>query len=207
MRNVNASGARSRFESGRLCLDFTNTVALHDQPSPYDHIASPRQLISWLGGAGVLTEARCRKLAREAREHPAAADSAVLEARSLRETCYNIFSAIGRGVRPSPLELDRLNSVLARASSGANLVRCDETFVWKWREGKGLVDAATWPLALSAAELLASDDLGRITECEGRTCSWLFIDTTKNRSRKFCSSAGCGNRTRARRHYERLRMA
>jgi predicted RNA-binding Zn ribbon-like protein len=60
-----------------------------------------------------------------------------------------------------------------------------------------------WPLAWSATELLGSDDVGRLKECAQDDCRWLFLDLSKNRSRRWCSMEQCGNRAKAKRHYER----
>src|SRR3989442_8269959 len=63
-----------------------------------------------------------------------------------------------------------------------------------------------WPIARSAADLLTSDEQRQLVrECGAPDCLWLFLDTTKNRSRQWCSMQSCGNREKARRHYQRLR--
>jgi predicted RNA-binding Zn ribbon-like protein len=61
------------------------------------------------------------------------------------------------------------------------------------------------PIARSAAELLTSETLSRVRECGGATCTWLFLDASRNRSRRWCSMESCGNRAKARRHYRRRR--
>jgi len=60
-------------------------------------------------------------------------------------------------------------------------------------------------LALAVAGLLASPDLSRVGRCANEPCGWLFVDRTRSRTRRWCTSAGCGNRERAKRHYERGR--
>ena len=62
-----------------------------------------------------------------------------------------------------------------------------------------------WRLAVDASDLLTSTDLDRVRECSGDTCSWLFLDRSRNRSRRWCDMADCGNRAKARRHYSRLK--
>ncbi|WP_443691321.1 CGNR zinc finger domain-containing protein [Pseudomonas sp.] len=42
--------------------------------------------------------------------------------------------------------------------------------------------------------------VAKIKQCEG--CTWLFIDTSKNHRRRWCSMATCGNRAKAQRHYQ-----
>jgi predicted RNA-binding Zn ribbon-like protein len=67
------------------------------------------------------------------------------------------------------------------------------------------LDRVLWPAVVSAAELLTSDDLGRVRECASERCAWLFLDRSKNQSRRWCDMTVCGNRSKARRHYSRLR--
>ena len=63
-----------------------------------------------------------------------------------------------------------------------------------------------WPIVESAAELLTSERRSRIGQCaDDRGCGWLFLDATKNRSRRWCAMGDCGNRAKARRHYLRTR--
>lgn len=79
---------------------------------------------------------------------------------------------------------------------------------YRWAfEGRNL-DAPLWPISRSAADLLTSDsDLHKVRQCGGSDCNWLFLDTSKNRTRQWCSMQSCGNREKARRHYQRQRRA
>jgi predicted RNA-binding Zn ribbon-like protein len=67
------------------------------------------------------------------------------------------------------------------------------------------MDQMLWPVARSAAELLTSERAGRVRECASETCSWLFLDGSRNGRRKWCDMASCGNRAKARRYYARHR--
>ena len=59
-----------------------------------------------------------------------------------------------------------------------------------------------WPVVQSAVDLMTSPELDRVGQCaDDRGCGWLFVDTTKNRSRRWCDMRDCGNRAKARRHY------
>ena len=53
--------------------------------------------------------------------------------------------------------------------------------------------------ALDAAQL----DRTRIRRCASATCVLLYYDTSKNRSRRWCDMAACGNRAKASSHYRR----
>jgi predicted RNA-binding Zn ribbon-like protein len=68
------------------------------------------------------------------------------------------------------------------------------------------MDAPLWGVTRSAADLLTSDtERPLVRECSAEDCHWLFLDTTRNRSRQWCSMKSCGNRQKARRHYQRVR--
>ena len=59
-------------------------------------------------------------------------------------------------------------------------------------------------LAHAASQLLASrEDLDRLRGCED--CCWLYLDRSKNRSRKWCSMADCGTNAKKRRYIEKRR--
>jgi predicted RNA-binding Zn ribbon-like protein len=79
------------------------------------------------------------------------------------------------------------------------------TFFWGWA-GR-TIDRPLWAIVRSAADLLVSDDRTQLRECSADDCHWLFLDTTRNRSRQWCSMTSCGNRAKARRHYARGRSA
>ncbi|HYR09186.1 MAG TPA: CGNR zinc finger domain-containing protein, partial [Longimicrobium sp.] len=77
-------------------------------------------------------------------------------------------------------------------------------FAWGWEEGAEL-DRVLWPVVRDAAELLVSGDLRRVGKCCGDNCDWLYLDTSRNRSRRWCDMQSCGNRAKARRHYHRAK--
>jgi predicted RNA-binding Zn ribbon-like protein len=60
-----------------------------------------------------------------------------------------------------------------------------------------------WPIVDAAADLLVRGEPERIKTCGSATCGWLFLDLSRNRSRRWCDMKDCGNRAKARRHYAR----
>jgi len=52
-------------------------------------------------------------------------------------------------------------------------------------------------------DLLTSDRLSAVRECAADDCAWLFLDESRNRSRRWCDMKVCGNRQKARLHYHR----
>src|SRR6266699_1788185 len=69
------------------------------------------------------------------------------------------------------------------------------------------LEAAMQPLVESAVSLLTSAKLERLGRCGRSTCTWLFIDETRNHSRRWCEMASCGNVLKVRRHREKARSS
>ena len=194
---------KKRNVGGRLCLDFVNTVDPRHGAPREEHLPDYESLVGWAEQAGIVASDEAARLTAAARREPAAARRAHEEAIDLRETLYSIFGAVARGEPPG--SVSQLNAHLARTQP--RLVGDEGGFAWGWAPGDDL-DRILWPVAWSAAELLAQGPLERVRECPGDdTCGWLFLDTSRNGSRRWCDMSTCGNRSKARRYYRRVRTA
>ena len=76
--------------------------------------------------------------------------------------------------------------------------------MWTWQEAPSCIDLLLWRIAQAAAELLTSPDLQRVRRCDASNCRWLFLDKSKNHSRRWCDMKICGNREKARAYYQRV---
>jgi len=201
--------ASARFASdlklvaGELCLDFANTVEWHAGNAPQERLKDYGSLVSWSRKVGVLDDAGQRRLRREAEENPVAARKALKRAITIREALYRTFVSLvhGRPIDASDLEL--LNNALAEAHHHLRVVSAGNDFDWQWAGKPQDLQQMLWPIVRSAADLLTSDRRSRIGQCaDDRGCGWLFLDASKNRSRRWCDMGDCGNRAKARRHYQ-----
>lgn len=203
-----AGKQESAFElvGGRLCLDFVNTLnGSRETGETEEKLLGYADLVSWGRQAGILAEREARALLKEAARAPAKGTKAVARSVALREAIYGIFSAIAQERPPSKEDLSTLNNSLSEALARSEIVSTPEGFRWDWRaEGRDLT-RVLWPVARSAAELLTSDEVARARVCEADDCTWVFMDVSKNRSRRWCDMKYCGNRAKSRRHYERKR--
>ena len=212
---LEARGQKFKTIGGRLCLDFTNTVGGRDsqeaQPRASrfaytiraDKLESYADLIAWSVRAGILTESEARDLLRMAKDNPSGANSALKSGLRLRETLYRIFRSIAGELRPDKEDMDSLNKELAAARAHERLAQKEERFVWSWDEKSKTLDSVVWAVARSASELLTSDELSRVRQCGGESCGWLFLDTSRNRSRQWCDMRDCGNISKVRRFRQR----
>jgi predicted RNA-binding Zn ribbon-like protein len=76
-------------------------------------------------------------------------------------------------------------------------------FKWRWPTGDRCAELPFWMLAHAAAELIVSPAMQQLRACGADTCRWLFLDTSKNHTRRWCNMKICGNRTKARRFQAR----
>lgn len=197
--------SRVDFIGGRLCLDFTNTNSNRGGVEEHERLTSYADLVEWGRLAGVLSQAEARRLRAAGAEHPAEAGRVFARARELREAIYRIVSTRLSGKPPERPDLELLNRVLNQALAHRRLTATRDGFAWEWMPAADDLGWMLWPLASSAAELLMSEELARVKECASQNCNWLFVDASRNRSRRWCDMKDCGNRAKARRHYKRVR--
>ncbi len=197
--------SRVSFVGGRLCLDFTNTNSNRGGVEDHERLMSYADLVTWGHLAGLLSQAESRRLRAAGAERPTEAGRVFARARELREAIYRIVSTRLEGKTPAGADLDLLNRVLTQALAHRRLTATRDGFAWEWMAAPDDLGWMLWPLAGSAAELLMSEELARVKECASQNCNWLFVDASRNRSRRWCDMKDCGNRAKARRHYKRVR--
>ncbi len=78
-------------------------------------------------------------------------------------------------------------------------------FGWDWTVGPEHLDSVLWPVVWSAAELLTSEAVKRVGQCADEKCGWIFWDSSRNKTRRWCDMKDCGNRAKFRRHYQKTR--
>jgi predicted RNA-binding Zn ribbon-like protein len=192
---------------GALCLDFANTVDYRGTDLERELLVSYSDLVLWGQHVELLTVGQAHALLAQAQQHPLEAERALERALTLRETIYRIFASVTAG-RPADAEdLDALNRALSSASARLRVVslpdecRSSAGFAWDWAVGDEPLEQVLWPVVRSAAELLTSEELSLAKQCAG--CDWLFVDRSRNHSRRWCDMRYCGNRAKARRFYAR----
>jgi predicted RNA-binding Zn ribbon-like protein len=188
---------------GRLSLEFVNTVDTHDTCID-EKLTDYASLVWWALHVGILDEAAAVPLFARAEADSGAAAAVFTRAIELREAIYRLFAKAQSGGAADDADLAVFNRELSCAL-GWLRVRAEEgAFAWGWEEPAEL-DRVLWPVVRDAAELLVSGDLRRVGRCCGENCDWLYLDTSRNRSRRWCDMQSCGNRAKARRHYARSR--
>ncbi len=188
---------------GRLCLDFVNTVDTHDTYID-EKLAAYTDLVWWALRVGVLDHAAAAPLFAAAEAEPAHAAEVFARALELREALYRLFAAARAGEAGADADVRVLNDALARTMGHVRVRQGGGEYAWGWEDGAAL-ERVLWPVVRDAAELLVGGELRRVGLCCGDNCDWLYLDTSRNRSRRWCDMQVCGNRAKARRHYHRAK--
>ncbi|HLA76383.1 MAG TPA: ABATE domain-containing protein [Vicinamibacteria bacterium] len=184
---------------GALCLDFANTLDQRPTDYPKEMLPDYRRLLSWAEQAGALGEAEAAKLAVRAERSRAGATRVLGRARGLREAIFAIFAAAVRAQAPPRDGVRTLNQAIRDAFRRLELQPRGGAYRWQWLSEPGNLEAPLWPVVRSAADLMTSPDLARVRVCNAPNCDWLFLDHSKNQTRRWCDMKTCGNRDKARR--------
>jgi predicted RNA-binding Zn ribbon-like protein len=203
LRNLSATENRLhvKFVGGSLCLDFVNTVGGRDQSGTVirDKIAQYSDLVYWSVLAGSADPGTAHALTRLAARQAAEAVASFERTLRLREALYRIFQCGAERRRVPVRDVEVLRAELSVARAQQALTQRDGGFVWTFPARTDALDRILWPISLSAAELLTSEDLARVRKCAAEDCGWMFIDTSRNHRRQWCDMQDCGNRAKVKR--------
>ncbi len=195
---------RLKLVGGQLCLDFVNTVDRDGDQYSQDWLCNATDLIGWARHIGILSVAQAEALLYQVKQQPERAATFFDRAIQLREALYRIFSTVAVQQPQQADDLECLNTLLFDMQRHLHLVAIDSRFIWEWTQTDQL-ELILWQIVRATADLLTSNDRDRIRECAGIGCGWVFLDFSRNRSRRWCDMEDCGNRAKAHRHYDRKR--
>jgi predicted RNA-binding Zn ribbon-like protein len=192
-------------DGGHLALNFINSLGgLRDhEPRASDELLRDYgDLLAWSCLMGTFNDAAAERLARRARRRPADAAATLQRALELRALVDRVFRSLADGGQPARSDLEALRNEATAALGCGELAAGDDGFHWTWPDTAAL-ETPLWPLAPAAVELLTHGPLERLRTCA--RCRWLFLDESRNRSRRWCSMEGCGTDAKKERYVERRR--
>jgi len=192
-----------RTKTGWLCLDFANTMDWHASENPVESLNKYADLIKWSAKRGIISGDAKDVLLRKSEEKPVEAQAVLEKAREIRENIYEILSDT---VHEKPIKIADLrgfNRALAGMLAHSRLAPDERGLRWDWDSHPDKLDSVIWPVVRSAVDLMTSEAIKRVGECADERCGWLFWDSSRNRSRRWCDMKDCGNRAKVRRFYAR----
>lgn len=176
---------------GNLALDFVNTASQWASGDPIDRLGGPEGLADWALVAGIVDGAGADRL-------KASASGMFAQAVGLRALIWRLFDAAAHGRKAATRDLSDLRDWTCRARAAQEIVQTGDGFEERWKPGAGPSDRVLFGVSLAAEKLLTEGPLDRLHACGGADCEWMFLDLSKNASRRWCSMATCGNSAKIR---------
>jgi predicted RNA-binding Zn ribbon-like protein len=193
--------------AGALALDFANSIEKRPLPQSLELLNGYPDLVAWAAQARVVDGRQAERLRLIAGRRAIDARRVFRRAIRLREAIFGVFSAITAGHPLDESDLDTIRQEVLTAYQHARLARGAGAFHWEFHSDTDALDSMLWAIARNAVDLLADREaLGAVRECASDRCAWLFLDRSRNRTRRWCDMKICGNRAKSRRHYRRTRL-
>lgn len=191
---------RAELIGGEPCLDFINSVANRAGPEAAERLCSYRDLLFWLQRCGLLPADEAARLARAR-----GGDKALARALAFRDAAWCVLWAVAHGEAAAESDVRKVGRYVQRLRHQTGIQSTQEGFCRIWQGHAHDPERAMWRTAIAMEALLLSDELPRLRGCAGEHCGWLFVDRSRNGMRRWCSMGDCGNRAKARKHYQRVR--
>jgi predicted RNA-binding Zn ribbon-like protein len=166
---------------------FVNTLEIDGDA---DALSDPHELGAWLVTAGLLPGAVSLD------------DGDLARARVVREAIRELLEA-NAGHGSAARAAATLDAAAARAPLALHFDAGGNAAL---RPATGGIDAAFAALFADIAGAIADGTWARLKVCRNDTCRWAYYDASKNRSARWCSMAGCGNRMKGRAYRRRARV-
>ncbi len=182
--------------AGEPSLDLVNTVSWPRTAREHDWLDSAENVLLWAEAVGLIS--RGPSASRGQLSRSVSRDLA--DVRAVRSCLREVLWPIAHGTQPLSDAVKALDELVAHACAQRHLDA--QTQQWRWARpvsASGLLAPIVW----NAAHVLTDVDRGRIGHCP--SCDWLFVDTTRNHSRRWCDMADCGSRDKALRYYHRTK--
>ncbi len=180
-------------DGGWLCLDFINTVSVRRPELGTEYLNSWDDFRVWVCRVELFR-------GKELDQWAQLPESNIEELRTLRESLYQLFEYFTRNNQLHPQHLETFNGFLHEVYPHTQLCLQDGR-LQRGIESAPHPEKPLWLIVLSAESLLLSDRLSRVKSCDN--CGWLFLDTSKNNTRRWCNMQTCGSQIKAKAYYHR----
>jgi predicted RNA-binding Zn ribbon-like protein len=185
-----------------LCIDFINTVKDRVSDPLKDYLDNFEDLLYWAKRVEIIDTSLYQKLLLHATKDPNKATSFFNEAIAFRELLYQMFYEIVKTENVSQTHLDSYNKILMEYFAVKKIVNLKNDLVASWDlEADNFKNILVGIVEDSYYLLLSTDKLKKVKECP--KCHWLFLDTTKNGRRRWCTMKTCGASVKALEWYHR----
>jgi predicted RNA-binding Zn ribbon-like protein len=193
-----AGRSTAKLFGGDWSLDFANSRGDWEGGYP--------QLLAWSRQVGLVSEEQAQAMGKKAENAPEEAQATFERALTVQAVLHHIFWALAHEKAVESSDLASLNRQLSLVMGKLRIEQEGATFQWNWEKQDDELDRMLWPVVRRAAELLQSPSLCWLKACSGEGCDRLFLDLSRNHSRRWCEMQHCGMLTKSRRHYAKIRQ-
>ena len=193
-----AKGREFELIGGHPALDLVNTLDWRFRESGAEELLSDySDLVHFSAQSGLVSGSHARRLLRSVPENKA--ERVLAAVREVREAAAAVFYSALDGKSPPASGLRRLEECVKEARQHEELRWDGSRAVWELPQSPAPAALPLWLLSKSIAEILTSEQMSLLRQCGNAECRWLFVDTSKNHTRRWCDMKICGNRMKARR--------
>jgi predicted RNA-binding Zn ribbon-like protein len=193
-----------KLHAGHPALELVNTLDLRFSTTPEELLPAYRDLLRFAAQLRLITAEQARKLERAVDQKDARRTLASTV--ELREALSAVLYGWIDGAKPPAGQVKILEQHFQEAALHRTLRADKSGLVWSWAGAEQQAEIPLWKLAQAASDLLVSSDAELVKDCGDPTCRWLFLDLSKNHTRRWCDMKTCGNRMKARRFQARLQV-
>jgi predicted RNA-binding Zn ribbon-like protein len=184
---------------GAISLDFVNTISWPKMDREHDWLDRPSNFIIWAQAAKIINQQKANQFNSQSQPM---LKKELEKVHQVRNDLTNVLNPLAFGKQPSPAAVEKLNEMIHQICSARYIDKIN--YKWTWTKPESLTDILT-PVIWNAAHVLTDVDHTRIGYCS--SCEWLFYDTTRNRSRRWCDMEDCGSRNKSLKYYHRKKSA
>jgi len=184
------------FIGGELCLDFINTLGGMRGKETKEYLQDYNDLVNWASKAKIILPEIKDELVEGSRYRASMVKEVYQRSLEFRECLYRVLESHLEEQYPNAEDMEIINSEQTEANKHLKLVFDRGGYSWRFDERTTREDFVLWLIVHSACRLLTSDLLGYLKICGSSTCGWMFLDQSKNKSRRWCEMKTCGNRTK-----------
>ena len=202
MRAVNHRWIPGDIVGGNSGLDLVNTVSgwNHD---PEDWIPDLASFLAWARTCGLLDAREKNEAARRAERSPVAARRVLASVKELRLALWGLISSLQHRKPAPPGDLSVISKWMRRLANSEQLMVRHKKIDVAMNRSISALELPGLRATAAALSLLKNPPAARLKTCPANDCGWRFLDQSKNRSRRWCDMAVCGNLAKVRRYRER----
>lgn len=191
--------------AGNPAVDLVNTLS-NAGADATDRLGGAEAFAKWAHVAGLADHAALDGMLDEMRRDPRGAARLYARASALRDALVRGFSRIAKGEPAAEADLAEIAGWVVRGADASVIEAFDGGYRRAFKPETPELEKPIIEIARAAEKLLLEGDLHRLHVCAGHGCGWMFVDSSKNGKRRWCSMATCGTAAKVKKFRQRKKV-